>query len=270
MIAVRFGLPARRMVGLVHPPSGPADRNHCVLLCNPFGQEAIRAHRFLKVLADRLCRAGFHVMRFDYYGTGDSEGDDVEGDLETWADDVLRASEEVRLRSGHRQVSWFGLRLGATLAAMASARATSAPSQLVLWDAVVDGPAYLEELADAHAAETKVLHGTPPGAGKRPPVGPDGATEALGFPLTPSLQSQIRGVSVSVFAASRASGIHIIDGGPGEEPVLAGGRVGTVDTPVTVTRIGARISWASDEAMDTAIVPMDALQAVVASLSRIP
>src|SRR6185369_16185836 len=97
---LRFGASARRLFGLYQPPSAGTGNAQCVVLCNPFGQEAIRSHRLLRVLGDRLARAGFAVLRFDYSGTGDSDGDDSEADLGRWVEDVLSADAEARRASG--------------------------------------------------------------------------------------------------------------------------------------------------------------------------
>ena len=67
------------LLGAFHLPQRLQPRRTAVLLCNPFGEEASRAHRTYRVLATQLERAGFPVLRFDYSGTGDSLGraDDV-------------------------------------------------------------------------------------------------------------------------------------------------------------------------------------------------
>jgi hypothetical protein len=62
----------------------PAARAGCaVLLCNPFGQEALRSQRGFRVLADRFARTGCATLGFDYFGTGDSDGDDDDASLAT-------------------------------------------------------------------------------------------------------------------------------------------------------------------------------------------
>src|SRR5690606_6529681 len=121
------------------------------LLCNPFGQEAVRAHRIFVVLADRLARQGVSVLRFDYHGTGDSPGDDDVGDLEGWAADILSAQAWLDEAARPSRRVWIGLRLGALLAAMASggARPGATIDSLILWEPVIDGSAYLRELAEA-------------------------------------------------------------------------------------------------------------------------
>ena len=70
----------RRLAALYHPPTS-ADRGRGVLILNPLGQEAVRAHRLLRVLADRLARLGVHVLRFDFHGCGDSSSDDLDGEM---------------------------------------------------------------------------------------------------------------------------------------------------------------------------------------------
>ena len=76
MTPIQFGPADRRLFGLLQPAQGNATRTG-VVLCNPMGQEAVRVHRMYRVLADRLNRAGLHVLRFDWFGSGDSAGDAV-------------------------------------------------------------------------------------------------------------------------------------------------------------------------------------------------
>ena len=83
-----FGAPERRLFGIFHPTAAASSALPGVLLCPAFGQEAVRAHRMMKVLAERLVRAGHPVLRFDFYGTGDSMGEDIDADLDGWAGDI--------------------------------------------------------------------------------------------------------------------------------------------------------------------------------------
>ena len=144
MIPIHFGRPDRTLFGIYHEATEPAPT--AVLLCPPFGQEAIRAHRLYRVLAERLARAGIAALRFDYYGTGDSLGDDLDGDLTGWQDDVLSAHRELVRRCQAKAVVWMGLRLGASLAALAARQAPAELARLVLCTPVVDGRAYLAQL----------------------------------------------------------------------------------------------------------------------------
>ena len=93
-----FGPPERPRFGWHHPPVG-ASRACGVVVCNPIGDDAIRAHRALRHLAERLAAAGFAVLRFDFDGTGDSSGDEREpGRVRAWLDDVPLAIDALRAR----------------------------------------------------------------------------------------------------------------------------------------------------------------------------
>lgn len=70
-----FGTPDEPLFGIYHPPVSEPVRDVGVLLCYPIGHEYIVSHRFYRQLSIRLAEAGFHVLRFDYYASGDSGGE---------------------------------------------------------------------------------------------------------------------------------------------------------------------------------------------------
>src|ERR1700690_929523 len=81
----------------VHAPSQAAkSRTTAVLLCYPGVQEYNMSHWAFRRLATMLAREGFHVLRFDWSGTGDSWGSAEDGTLEGWVDDVALAVQELR------------------------------------------------------------------------------------------------------------------------------------------------------------------------------
>ena len=75
-----FGDSEEALYGVYHSPQGE-HRDEGVVLCAPFGQEAMRTHRALRQLATLLTKRGYHVLRFDYRGTGDSALDIYEVDF---------------------------------------------------------------------------------------------------------------------------------------------------------------------------------------------
>src|SRR5262245_24413810 len=139
-----FGSSERPLFGVHHPPRERGARETGVVLCYPMGQEYMRSHRAFRQLANLLTRAGQHVFRFDYFATGDSSGASGEGSLAQWLADVNQAIDELKDNASLASVSLVGLRLGAALAARASAGRADI-DRLVLWDPVVLGPSYLEE-----------------------------------------------------------------------------------------------------------------------------
>ncbi len=138
--------------GWLHPASESVATGRGVVLCGPYGYEAICAHRGLRQLSEALAGAGLPVLRFDYPGTGDSAGDDAPDRLPGWLDAIEAAADRLRLETGVTEVALCGLRLGASLAAAAAARRPSRIAALALLAPVPSGRAYLRQLTLAARA----------------------------------------------------------------------------------------------------------------------
>ncbi|HEX8790061.1 MAG TPA: alpha/beta fold hydrolase [Polyangiaceae bacterium] len=142
---IAFGPEDRRLVGFHHVAATAAAATG-VVLCNPLGYEAMCTHRTYLHLAHRLSAAGIHALRYDHEGTGDSWGrEDGPGRVRCWLDGVHAAVEELRRRAGVQAIALFGVRFGATLAALAAAEMADVDG-LVLWAPSASGRAYVREL----------------------------------------------------------------------------------------------------------------------------
>src|SRR5215831_2255879 len=121
-VPIYFGPPGRQRFGLYHHPTpGSTSRALGVVLCNPVGDDLIRAHRTLRHMAEDLAAAGLPVLRFDFDGTGDSAGDERDpGRVAAWREDVKLAVGEIKQRAGVDRIALVGLKLGGTLAAVAA------------------------------------------------------------------------------------------------------------------------------------------------------
>lgn len=146
-IPCHFG-PRGSLFGSYHP--GAAGARDAVLLCPPLGQDLIRCHRLYRQLAHALAGRGIPVLRFDYYGTGDSAGASEEVEWPRCLADVAQAAEALRTRSGCDRVIGFGARLGGSLALAAAGRVPFAG--LILWDPVLDGAGHVTTLDALQAA----------------------------------------------------------------------------------------------------------------------
>ncbi|MEM9232902.1 MAG: hypothetical protein AAGA69_01525 [Pseudomonadota bacterium] len=169
MTALTFGSGDAPLFGVYHPATGVARARRAVLLCNPFGEEAIRAFRPFQKLAERFAAEGVACLRFDYLGTGDSAGDDDLVSVKSMATSILTAHEELVDLSEAREIYWVGLRLGAWAAL--DATADIQPAGIFLWDPIRDGADYAAHLAALPAA---------------------GEEEALGFPVTEPLRAELQ------------------------------------------------------------------------------
>jgi len=133
----------------LHRPLTRLVRSTGVVLCYPLGHEYYRAHRSYVKLADQLARLGFPVMRFDYFGSGDSEGECGHERLEDWLHEIAEVVEELRSREPVSGIALGGMRFGATLSLLAAQRIDSVRA-LMLWDPLAEGSRYIDELQHLH------------------------------------------------------------------------------------------------------------------------
>jgi pimeloyl-ACP methyl ester carboxylesterase len=173
----------RARFGWVHRPAAPASGTALVIV-PPFGYEAICAHRALRHLAEAAAGAGVLAVRFDLDGTGDSAGDDLErGRLDAWLASIDDACELARA-SGAERIVLAGVRLGATLAAIAGSRRRDVAG-LVAIAGVAAGKAYVRE---ARALQQQLaLAPPPPGV----PALPEDVHELVGFALPGELRTAL-------------------------------------------------------------------------------
>jgi uncharacterized protein len=141
-----FGTSGRRLFGVYEPAGAGTSGQRAAILCYPWGSEYLYAHRTFRELALRLSRMGFHALRFDYYGTGDSGGEPTETDLTGCEADLETGIAELIEITGLTKVTVIGLRLGGAVAARVALRLSSVIEALVLWDPIVIGPEYLNSL----------------------------------------------------------------------------------------------------------------------------
>jgi pimeloyl-ACP methyl ester carboxylesterase len=272
-VSIEYFGAERQLLGALHQPQRLRPRSTAVLLCNPFGEEASRSHRIYRVLATQLERAGYAAMRFDYSGTGDSLGDSTAATLDAWIGDVALAAERLRVASGATRLTVVGLRFGATLAMLAAARGEPRIRHLLLWDPVVDGAAYLREMAAQHRAYMQLEIG--PRWRDRLRISPEGIpAEVLGAPIGALLGGQMAAIDLCNL------------GNPGNRGNLddAAEQLTVITTRTTpdVERLRPRLpggarwielaespAWNTDAALNAMTVPMDIVQAIIARIEEV-
>ncbi len=267
MTPLQFGSSTVTLFGLYQGALATPARDVGVVLCNPFGHEAIRSHRAYRQLALLLAKNRFHTMRFDYRGTGDSSGDGEDATWQQWIEDVGTASDELKDMAGVSKLAWVGLRLGATIAALAAhaRRGQRDLDQLVLWDPVVEGRAYLDELYRTHVdfmrSESPLWQ-----AGRGQPT----TGESLGFPLGDALRRELELVDLKAPGAGgeshpRKVALVVSDETPAVRALRD--RLALAGSTFSYDHLPQAGLWNSDEALNSTLVPMEALQAILARLS---
>lgn len=125
------------------------------ILCSPTLEEKTVSHPVCRHLARAIAQAGGCVLRVDYEGHGDSEGEVSELGLDDWVHDVVDAA--LLLTNGApRPVSLIGVRAGALIAA-AAARPLDAAA-LVAVCPVLLGADYLNDLLRINVTAQFAVH----------------------------------------------------------------------------------------------------------------
>src|ERR1700722_17981292 len=94
--SIYFGPDGARLFGWLHRPR-VAKTDTGLVICQPFGYEAICSHRAARSLAEAAAALGMPALRFDYLGTGNSAGTESEADqIDVWSRDVLTAIAELQ------------------------------------------------------------------------------------------------------------------------------------------------------------------------------
>jgi pimeloyl-ACP methyl ester carboxylesterase len=255
-----MGLPERQLFACYHLPTEPA-RDCGVLICYPSWQEYIRSHRACLLLARRLARAGFPVLRVDYYGTGDSAGDSGAADLEQWKGDLRQAIAELRDRTGVAAISLVGLRLGASLATELAVESRDIAS-LVLWDPVVSGESYLEETLGEHRDAIYRFHIRPKSV-----TSEERPSEILGFQVSRRLYDAVRALDLLGVQRSPAPKVLIIESHTGEQAERLAEQLTACGAHTSHQHVPCFKLWT--ESVDKGLVPTPVLTAISDWLSEV-
>ena len=131
-----------KLFGVLFTPDGEPKAKG-VIICQPIADERCRAKRILVNQARLLCHNGCHVLIFDYFGEGDSEGNFEETSVTTRVSDICDGIQFLKETSGVTDIGILGLRMGASLALLALQQVNL--SFCVLWEPVVDGYTYMQD-----------------------------------------------------------------------------------------------------------------------------
>jgi pimeloyl-ACP methyl ester carboxylesterase len=168
--------------GWIHPAEG----GRGVVVCSAFGLEDLCTHRFMRHLADELAHAGLPTLRFDYQGTGDSLGTDLDPDrVQHWLASIRQAITLLQETFGVQEVALVGFRLGALLAAEVARQLQTIP-MLALLGSPTSGKSYVREmkaLGMLIAQSTRVNTQIP---------AQEGAIEVAGFRFTAATIAELQ------------------------------------------------------------------------------
>lgn len=245
-----FGPATRQLFGAYEAPQG-SSRDAGVLVCNAGVHEYTRAHFAVRRLAGLVARQGYHVLRFDWLGTGDSAGDLSDASVERWCEDLGRAAAELRELAGVRRLSAVGYRLGAAIAARAASDELEL-RDLVLWDPPLCGRDHLAELREVDREEVSSI----------PWIEAD-LERIQGYVLPAALRASIEALDLRRLAPCHADRIALF--GPAQLPLHAELTAALRDRagrPPTLTFVADAPS-----PRGSAFLPSHSIQAIAAALA---
>jgi exosortase A-associated hydrolase 2 len=146
------------LFGVLHYPS-TSQVNSGFVFCHPFAEEKLWAHRVYVSFARELAKLGYAVLRFDYMGHGDSDGDFEDSTIETRLVDINCAIKQLKIEINKIEtVNLLGLRFGATLAGVVSSERNDI-ERLILWEPIVDGSRYMMEILRSNLSTQLATYG---------------------------------------------------------------------------------------------------------------
>lgn len=259
-----FGESAKPLFGIYHPPQAGTSCDAGVVLCYPMGQEYIRSHRSLVRLAEFLSSAGFHVLRFDYYGCGDSAGGCCQGSIGQWVNDISTAVNELNGGYDLKRVCLVGLRLGGALAMMAGAGRGDIDS-IVLWDPVIDGAMYLRELISLHDKWLRGSFAKPQLDHKH-----GKQHEILGFPMTDSIREELTDINLLRLERRPANSVFIVTSNEAKENKLLAEHLERINSEPSYEYIPAPKVWfKNDNENGKGLVPIPILKSIINWISMV-
>jgi uncharacterized protein len=135
-----------QLVGIHHQAAG----KKMVILCHGFTGNKAENKRLFVETARMLTPEGFNVLRFDFYGSGDSEGDFSDSLLSHNIDNLKDVIAWCR-EQGFANLAVLGISMGAATAILTVAK--EPVEALVLWSAVPD----LKQLFESYVENSAKL-----------------------------------------------------------------------------------------------------------------
>ena len=150
---------ANRLFGVLHTPDRSI-ANRGFVLIHPFGEEKLWSHRVFVNFAREAASRGFPVLRFDLAGHGDSDSHSELCSVDSYLADIEAAKLNFSQNFPQtKEITLLGLRLGATLAYLNAARFGDA-SSLILWEPIIDGARYMQELLRINLSTQLAVYGS--------------------------------------------------------------------------------------------------------------
>lgn len=179
------------------------DTSSVVLLLPPFAEEMNKSRRLLTLQAQTLCEAGFAVAVFDFYGTGDSEGDFGDASIVRWQNDC----EDVLgflAAEGFTECVPLCIRFGALMLNHVLNVSPLRITHAILWQPVTSGAQSLGQFLRLQSAANMMSSESGPSVGDMQNTLKAGESiEVAGYTISPDLFLESQGLKLDALEATR-------------------------------------------------------------------
>jgi alpha/beta superfamily hydrolase len=229
--------PSDPLFAVLHRPAAPG--TVAVVVAPPFLMEFQRNYRREVLLGRALAAAGIPALRFSYRGQGHSAGSPRDLGYEQAVADTVAAVGHARERTGIDRVVIVGTRLATIVAAAAAVE--SDVRHIVGWDPIVQGSAWVRELARAAKVQAMRDDDAAPGS-LAEQLAERGETEVLGSSLYPSLHDGLDEVALAEPAAGLSAMLLVQFGRP-DKIKKALSTLADAMSGVTIAGVSEEESW---------------------------
>lgn len=137
-------VPSSKHKLFIHVHCPRQSNNEAVFFLNPIIDEKKRVQKFQAETAREISKLNYYIVRFDYYGTGDSSGELYEFDPQKSLQDIEYLFEYFSRKYSIKTIKLFGIRFGADLAIIIAKRCEFI-KVLYLFEPIIKGSRYLVE-----------------------------------------------------------------------------------------------------------------------------
>ena len=212
-VRVRFiGASGQEIFASLNAPEAEADGG--LVICPPLHADFSKHYRTEVDLGRLLARHGIATVRFHYRGTGHSGGDPAALTMTSMVQDARTAIAYLADEGNLDHIAVMGTRLGASVAAAATAVMPGSP--LVLWEPVIAASTYLRQAERATLVGDLAQHARHREGDARGHVGASDYVDVHGYPITRALIDSFS-ESLPRLLGERARPILLLQVGKGSE-----------------------------------------------------
>lgn len=150
----------QKILGVLHLPSNITEKIPAILFCHGLAGNKVGKQRLFVSLAKRLAEKGIAVLRLDFRGAGDSEGEIEDMTVETQVSDAIEGLKWLSMQDyiDTDRIGIFGRSFGGTIAVIAAQKFKNIKS-IGLWAPLFNGDQWKDNwralLADRLSTEEK-------------------------------------------------------------------------------------------------------------------